>query len=136
VGEQDVVRLDVAVHDATLVRIAQRAADIAQDAHGLRNGKRSDAREPAAERFPFHERHCVVGDAICLAGGEHRDDLRLLEARGELDLALEAVDVDARQQIGRQHLHHDLPPQRGLLGQEHRGHASPAELALEEVGRP
>ena len=34
-GEQDVVRLDVAVHDAALVRVGERLRDFAQDARSL-----------------------------------------------------------------------------------------------------
>ena len=39
-GEEDVVRLDVAVHDAALVRVGERARDVAQDA---RPPRRSDS---------------------------------------------------------------------------------------------
>ena len=37
-GEEHVVRLDVAVHDAVLVRVGQRFGDVAQDADGLADG--------------------------------------------------------------------------------------------------
>ena len=39
-GEEHVVRLDVAMHDAVLVRVGERAREVAQDAHRLRDRQR------------------------------------------------------------------------------------------------
>ena len=39
--EQDVVGLDVAVHDAALVRVGERVGDVAQDAARLVDGQRA-----------------------------------------------------------------------------------------------
>ena len=62
--------------------------------------------------------------------------MRVLERRGELDLAAEAVDVEARAELGREHLDHDLPAERGFLGQEDAAHPPTAKLALKvEIGR-
>ena len=58
----------------------------------------------------------------------------MLERGRELDLAPEALDVDAGGQLGRQDLDDHLPAERGLLGDEHTAHAAAAELALEAVG--
>ena len=46
---------------------------------------------------------------------------------------MEPVDVDAGEEIGRQQLHHDLPSERRLFGEEDAGHAAAAELTLERV---
>ena len=98
------------------------------------NRERAAARELGAQRLALDERHCIVWNAVQLTGREHGDDLRLLQARGELDLAAEAVDVDASDEVRRQHFDHDLPPERGLLGHEHACHPAAAELAFERVG--
>ena len=60
--------------------------------------------------------------------------MRVLQLRGELDLAAEAVDVETRAELGRQHLDDDLAAERRLLGDEHAAHPPAAELALEAVG--
>ena len=57
----------------------------------------------------------------------------MLELGGELDLAAEAVDVDAGGELGREHLDHDLPARAPFLGQEDAAHPAAAELALEAV---
>ena len=94
--QQHVVRLDVAVHDAVLVRVRERARDVAQDADDLRNRQRAVARRAArAATRPRRTASCRTARRSTCPGGEHGNDVRLLQARGEVDLALEAIDVDA-----------------------------------------
>ena len=63
-GEQHVVRLDVAMDDAALVRVRQRLRDVAQDADRLGDRQRARAREPRAQRLALDERHRVVRQAV------------------------------------------------------------------------
>ena len=58
----------------------------------------------------------------------------MLQPGGELDLALEPLDVDSGAGLGRQHLDDDLPAQPGLLGQEDAAHAAAAQLLDDAVG--
>ncbi len=131
-GEQHVVRLDVAVHDAVLVRVRERARDVAQDAHRLGDRQRPAA-QPRAQALALDERHRVVGQPVEVAGREHRDDVRLLERRGDADLALEPRRGHRRGELGREHLHDDLAAEAVLVGDEHARHAAAAELALERI---
>ena len=90
-GEQDVVRLDVAVHDAALVRVgerlrARRAGCSIASAIGT-----GPCGQPRAQGLALHERHRVVRQPVDVARREHRDDVRLLERRGDADLALEPL---------------------------------------------
>ena len=131
-GEQDVVRLDVAVHDAVVVGVGERARDVAQDAHDLGDGQRP-AGQPRAQAFALDERHGVVGETVDHAGREDRHDVRLLERGGDPDFALEAAGGHRRGDLGRQDLHHHLAAEPLLVGDEDPGHAATAELALEGV---
>jgi len=55
-AQQDVLRLDIAMNDAAVVRVIQRIGDLARDAQRL--GERQPAAvQPPAQRFPFDERH-------------------------------------------------------------------------------
>jgi hypothetical protein len=76
-GEQNVVRLDVTVHDAALMRVGKRARDVAEDADDFGNRERSRTGQPRSERLTFDERHRVIRHAVELARGEHGNDLRL-----------------------------------------------------------
>ncbi len=60
--------------------------------------------------------------------------MRMLQRRGELDLAAEALGVHSGGEFGWEHLHDDPPAERLLLGHEHVAHPSPAELPLDAVG--
>jgi hypothetical protein len=57
----------------------------------------------------------------------------MLEARGEEDLATEALGTHPRHQIRREDLHHDAASERLLGRDEHARHPAPAELTFEGV---
>jgi hypothetical protein len=59
--------------------------------------------------------------------------VRVLEAGGELDLALEALDVDGRARLGREDLDDDLPAEPGFLGEEDTAHPA-AQFLQDAVG--
>ena len=60
--------------------------------------------------------------------------MRVLQPGGELDLALEPLDVDRGAELGRQHLDDDLAAEPGLLGEEDAAHAAAAQLPQDAVG--
>ena len=98
--EQDVLRFDVAVDDALAVGVGERAGDVgAGCARPRRRAARPRARagRGATRR---DERHGVVEVAGGLAGGEQRDDVRVVQRGGDLDLEAEAVGADAAGQLG------------------------------------
>ena len=131
-GEQDVLRLDVAVYDAVLVRVRERARHVAQRAHHLGHGQlaRPQAR---AQRFALHERHREPGEPVGVAGREEGDDVRMLQPRGERDLALEALHRHAARQLRREHLEDHAPVERRLRGEEDARHPAAAQFAVYAV---
>ena len=135
-GEQDVLRLDVAVHHAALVRVGQCARHVAQHADGLAHRQCAVAREPVAQRQPLDEGHGVVRQAGGIAHGDERNDIRLLERGGELDLSLEPFSTDPRRELGAEDLGDDAPAQLHVLGHEHPRHPAATQLALDTVRRP
>ena len=64
VVQQDVLRLDVAMHDAAAVRVLERVGDFARDAHRVVDGQLLFALEPLAQRFARDERHHVVQQLV------------------------------------------------------------------------
>ena len=89
--EEDVRRLDVAVHDALAVRRGERGRDLLARGERLRRRQR-----PALERLPqapaaqvaHHEVRAVRLSPVVV----ERDDVRVLDPRHELRLGLEAAD--------------------------------------------
>ena len=98
-GDEDVVRLDVPVDDSLRVRNVERLRDVGEHARGFGDGKRS-ASDSGADGFAANEGHHIVRKSRRFAGREHRHDVRMLQPRRELHLAIEAIDVDARGELG------------------------------------
>ena len=57
----------------------------------------------------------------------------MLELRDHEDLALEALDVDAGDELRRQHLDDDSAAERRVVRDEDARHPAAGELALEDV---
>ncbi len=148
--EQEVRGLDVAVHDAVLVRVLERVCGVARNVGyrseiipGLAGGqlRRDDAllferfaqpHELNREVVPLDELHRKVIGARELADGEHRHDARMLELRDRARLAQEALDLARRQgQARRQHLDRHASAERALPGLEDHAHAAASDLRQE-----
>jgi hypothetical protein len=133
-AQQDVVRLDVPMHDAALVGVRKRARHVAEDRQHLGHGQWA-ARKPSAQTLAVDERHRVVRHAAGIAGVQHGNDVRLLQRRRELDLALEALGADALEEIGGEHLDDHLATEADFVGDEDTTHTAATELALEGISR-
>jgi hypothetical protein len=102
--EQQVRRLDVAVHEPVTVRLAERACDLDPERDGLRDVERA-AREPLRERLAVDPIHREPQPAVVRAAvADVADDVRMCDLREHAALALEArggVRVDVRQHLQR-----------------------------------
>mgnify|MGYP007089522671 CR=1 FL=1 len=120
------------MHDAARVGIRERLGHIAQNAERLGGGECAVG-DAIAQRLAGHERHGEPRQSIGGgAGGQHRHDMRLLQRRGEPDLAREALNAETLRELLREHLHHHAPLQCALRGHEDTGHASAAEFPFKE----
>ena len=89
--------------------------------------------QPVPERLALDERHGEPELARGLARVVDGQDVGMLEAGGELDLALEPVGPERGGQLRQEDLQGHRPVVLEVLGQEHRGHAPAPELPLERV---
>src|SRR5689334_12529731 len=115
------------------MRERQRARYVPEDADRDCDRHRPDAHQPDAQRLALDEGHRIVWESICLTRAQNRDDVRMLELRGDHDLALEALGAHSRRKIGRQDFHNDAAAERALLGEKHATHPAAADLALQRV---
>jgi hypothetical protein len=99
-GQENVVRFDVAMHHALPMGIRQRASHLGQDAHRLGYRQLAFPRDPRAEGLALHVGHRVVEEVFHSTGGEKRDDVRVLQARRHLDLAAESLRGHPESELG------------------------------------
>ena len=90
--QQDVLRLDVAMDDAVRVRVAQRAQHLASRSGSPRPGKAGRSRASRWRR-DSPSTYGIVYQSLPAAspGVVHGQDVRMLEAGGDPDLAEEAL---------------------------------------------
>ena len=134
--DEHVVGLDVPMDDPALVRVGERTGNISKHAHGLDDAHCAAASDPRPERLAFDERHHEIWSAGHLARAQHRHDMRMLQPRYHEDLSAEALGIDVRHELGREHLHDDAPLERLVVGHEHARHPATTELALDGERRP
>jgi hypothetical protein len=122
------------VDDPALVRVGEGRGDVAEDVDALADRHRCARDKQVAQRPPFDERHREERNPVGLAGGDDRHDVRVLQPRDELDLAMEPVEAHATGQVRWKELDDDLAVQAPLGGQEDVTHPAATELALDGVG--
>ncbi len=86
VGEQDVLRLEIAVDDATAMRVVERLRDGDGESHGLLHGQLLLALEAGAQRLAIHEGHDVEEQAPGFPALEQRQEIRVLQVGRDANL--------------------------------------------------
>jgi len=89
--EQDVVRLDVAVHDVVAVRVRERVGDLAGDPRGIADRQFLMAFQEVAQRRAVDAPHDDVKDFFVPADLVDRHDVRMLEPGDRLRFAQKAL---------------------------------------------
>ena len=131
--EEDVLGLDVPMHEPLAVGVAQSVRHFHRDPHRLVEREQLLPEEPVAQRFTGDVRHDVVERAGGLTRVVKRQDVRMGQMRRDLDLAQEPVGPQGSRQLRPQDLHRHGSVVLEILGQQHGRHASAAELALDDV---
>ena len=145
VGDEHVLRADVAVHDperraveiGQLVRVLQAREHAGQDSQPQRQSQLlarpaqqaiQDARQRLAVEVLHRDRQLVVADQHLVG----LDDVRVIEAQRQPRLVEEHRDeVRIGRQLGPDALEHRQPPRAGTRvhhRQQHLGHAAPPDL--------
>ena len=90
--EKDVLRLEVAVNHAGLVRAREATRDLLHEPGGLAVRERPAAAQPRAERLALDKIHGDVRHSVRDAEVEETRDVGALQGRGDLRLAGKARD--------------------------------------------
>src|SRR5262245_48072642 len=118
------------------VGVGEGVGDLARDLDRRVDRERSLPGQPAPERLALDIGHDVVEDPVGFPGVEDWKDVRMVEAGGDLDLALEAVGS----QRGGQRRPVDLERHPTVVlevpGQVDGTHPAPAQLPLDQIAVP
>src|SRR5436309_10972913 len=127
--EHDVVGLDVAMHDAALVRVREGARHLYQDLPDLGRGERTARGQHGRERLAAQELHDEIDHPAGLADAIDRNDAGVLELGGRAGFALEPLDeLLVERQGERQDLDRYVALQLLLARLEDDGHPPAAQL--------
>jgi myo-inositol-1(or 4)-monophosphatase len=132
-AQHQVLRLDVAVDDARLVRGRERARGADADVQHV-GDRHLLAADLLAQRLAVDVLGGDVVDAVGFADVVDGDDVGMVQRRGRAGLALEAADaLLVLGEAHRQELERHLAPQTVVLGEINLAHAAGAEKALHPV---
>jgi len=131
--QQNVLGLDVTVNHALPMGVVQRVGHLAGNANGVVYRELLLAIEQVTQRFALDVGHDVKQKAIGLPRIVQREDMRVLQVGGGLDLGQEPIGPDDGRQLRPQDFERYLAVVLDILGQVHRGHATGAEFALDGI---
>ena len=132
--DEDVLRLDVAVHQAVAAGMLERGRDLQRDACGHVGTEHVARGKDLAQVLTVHELHRHVRLSVLVAEVEHLDDVGMHEPRGRERLSAEAGDeLRVLRQVLGEHLHGDLPLQPPVAREADGRHAADAEAVAELV---
>jgi hypothetical protein len=126
--EENVLRLDVAVHHAAGVRRRERLSHLVRHASSLARLESSFGREAIGERAPRHHPHRQAQQAVAHLGGIERDNVGVFNGRDHPRLLQEAVAGRVGEATGRvEHLDGDVSPEHRIVRPKHGTEAPDAE---------
>ncbi len=126
--------LHVAVDDALAMRVVQRAPHLLHDTQDLGERQATALVDDLLERAPANPLHRVPQERAARADAKDRHDIRVVERRGDLALALEALgEIAPAHQLERQDLDRHLAIQLSLLREEDERHPAAAEQIVDLI---
>ena len=132
--DDQILGLDVAVHDASFVRGGKTGRCLGDHREGLRRLDRA-ARQQLAQRSSLDVLHRDEVDAILVADIEDADDVRMVQRGGGLRLLTEAAPrAVVRLEAVAADLECDVAPKPRVTGEVHLAHPAGAERRQNFVG--
>ena len=131
--QQDVLGLDVAVHDIVMMRVVERTRDLPGDRQRLVDAELFVTLQAVAQRFSPHVRLHVPQKTVGLPRIDQGENVGVIEPRGDLDFIDESFGAELRGDLGPQHLERDLAVVLPLAREIDGRHPARADLSLNVV---
>ena len=137
-GDEDVRRLDIAMHDALRMCRIERVGDFDAQLDDPVNFERLERMplDEMFERLPFEQLHHEELLPLVFADVIDRADVRVIQRRRRPSLALKALHGRrVPRQFRRQELDSHLPAEADIFAAVHDAHAASAQLFEDPVVR-
>ncbi len=131
--EENVLRLDVAMNNTVTVRVVECARGLLRNTHRLIDRELPFALDADSQRLAGDDGHHIVEKSVGFARVEQREDVRVLELCGGLDLREEPLAAQRSTEVGVKHLDGDVAVVLDVVREEHRRHSAGADLTADVV---
>ena len=131
--EEDVLRLHVAVDHLLAVSVVERVGHLARQPERLRRRQAALPVEQVAEGAAFDVGRDVIEEAAGLARVVERQQVGVLQARGDLDLAQEALGAELLADSRLKHLERDDAVVPEVVGAVDHRHPAMPDLPLDGI---
>jgi hypothetical protein len=132
--DQDVRRLDIAVHEAPVVCCVERRSDLCEQLDAARRFERAVVEQQFAQVDPGHIIHRQKQQAALFTGVMDPDHMLVAQRGGDSHLALKAqTELLIIGELGREHLQRVDPVQRDIGRAVHDPHPALADQPIDAI---
>src|SRR6266849_5879936 len=114
-------------------RVVKAAANWAAVANRARDGQLPLALQTATQRLAFDVRHHVIEQVLSLTRIVQREDVRVVQSGRGGDLTQEALDAEARGELGMKHLDRNRSLVLQVDRQKNRRHPAATDCTIDRV---
>jgi hypothetical protein len=132
-GDEQVFWLDVAMDDPVAVSIVERMSGFHRDADGFLYRQLMFSTQPLAQRFTLDIGHGIPQVSCGLARVVHREDVRMLQLRRELNFSLKALGAHRSAQLQVQDLERSCGGEVQVMGKKNTTAIPPWPSSLDPV---
>ena len=97
------------MNDVLSMRVVERRCYPSHELKSFVERNLPVTQQTITQRLSFHDRHDIIEETACFSRIEKRNDVRVIQSRGELYLAEKTVGADRAAQVRMQHLQCNLP---------------------------
>ena len=133
IGEENVLRLHVAMHEPLAVREIETGADFLRDAQRVFQRQLPRLGQTLAQRSSRDVGLHVIEQSSGFARVDQRDDVRVSQLGSNADLAQKTIGAEAGRDFGSQDFDRDLSPVLLFFGEVHRRHSAAPQLPLDGI---
>ena len=132
-GQQDILGLDVAVHDAHAMGVGQRVGHGSGERQDFGRQQATSSGAELPQRPPVNVGRDIIKEAPELPRVVQGENMGVGQAGGRLDLPQKPLGAELGGEPREQHFDRDVAVMLGIASQVDRRHAAPPQHALQLV---